>query len=234
MKPANQWQIELKADAGVFEKLSSEFHHPELCILKDADCWFLESTYLDSDESSDIYATGEKLIEYLNHALWLYAYRFNPIKSNGYHLLANTGQRTYKFFALGQVTAPTMLIVYSNDIPGWKSFDLFSRNWKVKESLALFHNPAVDWITLFKIYETVRDDEPDIRTSDIGIALIKNWCGEVDNDRFHETANWHRHSKFGKYRNKPITPPKNQMQLQEGRQFVRKLLIAWLEYKKKH
>jgi hypothetical protein len=66
---SEKWQIKLEAETSLLEKLSTEFCNPELRILHDSDCWFLESTYLNSDESSEIYANGEKLIDYLNHTL---------------------------------------------------------------------------------------------------------------------------------------------------------------------
>lgn len=234
MKCAEKWQIKLKAEHSLLEKLSGEFCNPELHIFHDSDDWLLESTYLDSDLSSEIYGTGEKLIEYLNQMLWLCAFRPNPIESNGYYLLNSTGERSIKFLAIGNITAPTRLIVHSNDIPDWRSFHLFSQNLKVKESLALFNNAALDWVTLFKIYEAARDDEPDVPTTNDGIALIVKWAGINgidDNKRFFDTANWHRHSAFGKNKGKPNKPADNPMSLSEAQRFIRQILISWLKYK---
>lgn len=231
MKRTEKWRVKLKAEPDLLEKLSKEFGNPDLHIFQDSDCWFLGSTYLDSEEHSEIYTTGEKLIDYLNQTLWLYAYRLNQIKSDGYYSQSRTGEWVNKFLAIGRAIASTMLIVHSNDTPDRKSFDVFVQNWKVKEALALFTNAQPDWITLFKIYETARDDEPDIPTTSDGIALIKKWAGEIENKRFFDTANWHRHSVFGKTREKLNEPPDHPMSLSEGQQFIRKLLIAWLEYK---
>jgi hypothetical protein len=231
VKRSEKWQIKLEAETSLLEKLSVEFSDPALHIFHDSDCWFLESTYLDSDKSSEIYATGEKLVDYLNHTLWLYAYRPNSIKSNGYCLLTSAGERVSKFLAIGKGTAPTRLIVYSNDIPGRNSFDLFSEHEKVRESLAFFNNAEIDWFTLYKIYETARDDEPDIPTTNDGIALIEKWGGIDENKRFFETANWQRHSVFGKIKGKLNKPADNPMTLSEAQRFVRTVLIAWLEHK---
>jgi hypothetical protein len=211
VKNIEKWQIKLKAEPYLLENLSVEFCNPELHIFRDSDCWFLESTYLDSDESSEIYGAGEKLIDYLNQTLWLYAYRPDSIQSNGYFLLSSIGERVSKFIALGPITAPTRLIGFSSDIPDRKTFDLFAQNWKVKESLALFNNSGVDWAVLIKIYETARDDEPDIPTSKEGRALIEKWVGAEDNRRFFETANWHRHSIFGKSKETPNKPANKPM-----------------------
>jgi len=231
MKRTEKWQIKLKAEPNLLEKLSGEFCKPELNLFHDSDCWFLESSYLESDELSEIYSIGEKLIDYLNHTLWLYSYRPNPIESIGYYLLPRDGERVSKFVAIGMITVPTRLIVHSNDIPSRKSLDLFSQYEKVRESLALFNNAEIDWFTLFKIYETARDDDPDIPNTKDGIALIEMWCGIEDNKRFFETANWHRHSVFGKNKEKPNKEADNPMSLSEARRFIRKVLIAWLEHK---
>ncbi len=231
MQCPDKWQIKLKAESNLLEKLSSEFCSPELLIFHDSDCWFLESTYLDSNDSSEIYANGEKLIDYLNHSLWLYAYRSNSIESNGYCLLTETGERVIKFFAIGPIIAPTRLIVYSNDIPSRNGLDLFSQHEKVREALAFFNNTEIDWFTLYKIYETARDDEPDIPTTKDGIALIEKWVGIDENKRFFETANWQRHSVFGKIKGKPNEPTNNPMSLSEAQRFIRTVLIKWLEHK---
>lgn len=231
MKCAEKWQIKLKAEPNLLEKLSGEFRDPELHIFHDSDLWYLESTHLDSDESSEIYRRGEELIEFLNHTLWLYAYRPNSIQSNGYCLLTGAGERVLKFLAIGPSIAHTKLIICSNDIPSRKSLDLFSKHEKVREALAFLSKAEIDWFALYKIYETARDDEPDIPTTEDGIALIKKWAGVDDNKRFFETANWHRHSVFGKIQGKLNKPAANPMTLSEAQRFIRTVLVAWLEYK---
>lgn len=145
--------------------------------------------------------------------------------------MTNSGERIMKFIAIGKITAPTLLIVSSDEIPSRNGFNLFTQNLKVKESLTLFNNAGIDWFTLYKIYETVRDDEPDIPTSKVGRSKIKQWGGENEYDRFYKTANWHRHSAFGKHNEKPNAKPINLMSVNEAQEFMRKVLIAWLQYK---
>jgi len=219
------WQIKLKAEPSLLEKLSSEFCNPELRLFHDSNCWFLESLRLDSEEHSEIYKEGERLISFLNQTLWLYAFRLNSIQSNGYYLLTSAGERECKFLAIGKAIAQTRLIVYSNEIPCKKSFDLLMKDEKVSEALALFNNAELDWITLYKIYETVRDDKPNNSTStDYKNLIDPEW------KRFRDTANYqHRHSMFSKKAKKPENP----MSLSEAEQFIRKTLIAWLEDKTK-
>lgn len=231
VKCTENWQVKLDADPDLLEKLSGEFRNPELRIFHNSDCWYLESIHLDSNERSEIYRRGEELIEYLNHALWLYAYRPASIKSNGYCLLIGGKEPVIQFLAIGPSTAPTRLIVYSNDIPSRDSLDLFSQHDKAREALAFFNNVEIDWFTLYKIYETTRDDESDISTTKDGIALIEKWAGVDENKRFFETANWQRHSVFGKTHGKPNKPAENPMSLSEAKRFIRTLLIKWLEHK---
>lgn len=223
MKHTEIWQIKLQADPSLLEKLSSEFCNPELRLFHDSDCWLLESLRLQSKVYSEIYEEGERLIDYLNQTLWLYAFRLNPIQSNGYYLLTGSGERECKFLAIGKAIAPTRLIVYANEIPSKKSFDMLMKDEKVSEALALFNNTEIDWVTLYKIYETVRDDKPNNSTSTDNKNLIdKEW------PRFRDTANyWHRHSMHRKKAKKPDNP----MSLSEAKQFVRNTLIAWLKDK---
>jgi hypothetical protein len=229
VKTIKKWQINLKAEPSLLEKLSVEFCNPELHIFRDTECWFLESTYLDSDESSEIYETGEKLIDFLNQTLWLYAYKSDSIQSNGYYLLNGDEKRICKFLACGgQISAPTLLIVQSNTIPSRNGFDLVVRTEKVRASLALFNNQNIDWFTLFKIYETIRDDDPLLGvTKDCKTLIDEKWSSKQDSKRFRDTAHWHRHSMFRKTSEKPIHP----MSLSEAQNFIRRLLISWLEHR---
>jgi len=228
MKHIKNWRVKLKAEAALLEKLSYEFKNPELYLFHDSNLWFLESSYFDSEMHSETYAIGEKLIDYLNHTLWLYAYRFKAIESDGYYSLNEKGEWVNDFLGFGQLVSPTRLIVRSNDIPDRKILAVFTQNLKVQESLSLFANTSPDWVTLFKIYETVRDDKSE---SEDGIALIKEWTGETDNKRFFDTANWHRHSAHGRFRKEPNKLPDNPMPLSEAQRFIRKMLMAWLDSK---
>lgn len=232
MKHRKKWRVRLTAESELLRKLSEEFSNPELHIFQVSDCWFLESIYLDSENRSDTYSAGEKLIDFLNHTLWLYAYRPESIKSDGYFSPNADGVWVNQFTALGTAQALTKLIVYSHEIPSKNDFDLFAKNWKIKEALALLARPYPDWFTLYKIYEIVRDDEPDIPTTKYGEFLIKEWAGIDENDRFFSTAHWHRHSVFGKSRNKLNTPPHRPMSISEGERFIRVIFKKWLEFKR--
>lgn len=232
MRCPEKWRVRLKAELALLSKLSEEFSSSELLILQVKDCWFLESIYLQPESRTDLYNAGETLIDFLNRTLWLYAYKLEPIKSDGYFSSDGDDVWTNRFTAVGTITAPARLIICSNEIPNQHDFDLFAKNLKVKEALALLANPSPDWFTLFKIYEIVRDDEPDIPTTKDGIRLIKNWTGADENLRFFKTANWHRHSVFGKTKDKLNEPPRRPMSLPDGARFIRTLLKKWLKLKR--
>ena len=227
VKRTEIWQIKLQAEPKLLEQLSGEFCNPDLRLFQDCDFWLLESLRLDSKDYAEIYAEGERLIGFLNQTLWLYAFRLNPIHSDGYYFLTSSEERDYKFHAIGQAIAPTRLIVISNEIleetPRKKTFDLLIKDEKVSEAFALFNNPELDWGTLYKIYETVRDDKPDNSTStDYKDLIGPEWS------RFRDSANYlYRHSMSRKKAKKPDNP----MSLSEAKQFIRKTLIAWLEAK---
>lgn len=223
MRRTEIWQVKLQAEPKLLEQLSGEYCNPDLRLFQDFDFWLLESLRLDSKDYAEIYAEGERLIGYLNQTLWLYAFRTNPIHSDGYYFLTRNGERECKFLAIGKAIAPIRLIVSSNEIPRKKIFDLFIKNKKVSEALALFNNPELDWGTLYKIYETVRDDKPnDLASTDYKNLIDPEWR------RFRDSANYlYRHSKSRKKARKPDNP----MSLSEAKRFVRKTLIAWLESK---
>src|SRR3569832_663004 len=91
---------------------------------------------------------------------------------------------------------------------------------KVSEALALFNNAELDWITLYKIYETVRDDKPNNSTSTDYKNLI-----DPERKRFRDTANYqHRQSMFSKKAKKPENP----MSLSEAEHFISKSLFSLL------
>ena len=108
----------------------------------------------------------------------------------------------------------------------------------MKYVFRLFESDSqLDWFSLFKIYETIRDDpmHSDIpkKVRDAGIERIKQWISTEQNDNFRHTANkLHRHSAFAKQTNsRNYIEPEREMSLSEGNNLILGVIKNWLEWK---
>lgn len=87
-----------------------------------------------------------------------------------------------------------------------------------------FLNADLSWSNLWKSYENVRDGNG----GEKGL-VASGWTTEVECERFRRTANTRsavgdgaRHAKLG------VPPPSNPMTLEEAEDYVRRLLLRWV------
>ena len=125
-----------------------------------------------------------------------------------------------------------MITVHNNDIAPLTWLDLWGKHENVEYVLRMFsEKKLLDWFALYKIYETIRDDPRHKEENTEGKANIIRWTSEDENESFFQTANWYRHSDFGKNKGRPNAKPSKEMSLGEGNHFIRGLIYHWLEWK---
>lgn len=117
-------------------------------------------------------------------------------------------------------------------------YELWEKQDHVKYVFRLFDSDSqLDWFSLFKIYETIRDDPMHSNNpkgvTKAGIKRIKKWISTEENDNFRHTANkFHRHSEFAtKPNGERYIEPEKEMSLSEGNNLIRGLIKNWIEWK---
>jgi hypothetical protein len=235
------WEVKLKGDSLFLNELSKEYCSPELCIKAREEEYFLTSNnFSQFSDESELYLKGIELIEFINASSKIFSYKHKPIESDGFWSI-DEGIRKNEFIAIGDSTLFFTQVVCKNDPASapkeW--YQIWEEQDRVKYVFRLFDsNSPLDWFSLFMIYETIRDDpmHSDIpkKVRDTGIKKIKDSSSESKNESFRNTANWYRHSSFGKKQNgKNHTKPEIEMTLLEGNNLIRDLINMWMEWKLK-
>ncbi|MDN3564177.1 hypothetical protein QWZ14_07295 [Paeniroseomonas aquatica] len=94
----------------------------------------------------------------------------------------------------------------------------------------IFLQDAPGWFDLWKAFEMMRDDVQ-IRSNRLPWHKTDvAWPSQTAMDRFEQTANHYRHSRA-----KRIPVPKSGwMEIEEGRRWVSRLVVAWLEWRQRN
>ncbi len=229
------WQIKLEGDESFLAAMASCYSEAALSVQKFDEEYWLRSCLLQGAASNrEAYCKGEELISYINCSSRLYGRRIKAVKSNGYYLTAQNGMPEYKFHGLSlNNSIPLRLTTISDDLPAEDYLSFFLEEERAKYVLEEFNRDNHNWYSLFNIYEAVLSDPEVLRKYGTAKNALASWECIKGNQLFFSAAGWHRHSKYGRLGGRSSRPPKKLMQLVEGEEFVRELIIAWLNHKVK-
>ena len=229
------WEVKLKGDSSFLHELSKECCFPELCVKLIEGDYFLSSNMFSLlSDKSEISEKADRVIQYINASSKLSSNRHKPIKPDGFWS-SDKGVRKYEFGATGQLSISFHNIIIENNPAPKEWYSLWEEDDRIKYVVRLFDsNLLLDWFSLFMIYETIRDDpmyaDNPKKAAKIGLEKIKESLLEKNTD-FFETANWSRHSDFGKTRGKENVLPEKEITLSEGNDLIRDLIKNWLKWK---
>jgi hypothetical protein len=226
------WEVKLKGDKEILARLSEKYQTPELTILCDNGMYFLRSSYFSSlPQGGELLDKANQILHFINISLRLTSSGIDLVETDGFWLMNENGKREQRNFGvLNPTLTPLTLISVYKEIPPYEWFELWTKHPEVKYVFRLFSSGQIDWFSLFKIYETIRHD-PKHNNSRDGDRRIKSWTSKKRNRCFLTTANWHRHSDYGKNKGTPNAPPSNEMSLSEGNDFIRQIVCEWLTWK---
>ena len=182
----------------------------------------------------DIQDIADETVRFLNVSIKLASCLDPELKTNGFYWIDEYGQPNLKFFGAGSFSAPLHLCVYDSNakVPEcWP--DIWRNSEQAQDVFRIFENKHQDWFSLFKIYETIRDDpaHKDARGPVNGVKHIKMWGGAENNESFFQTANWHRHAAYGRKKGTPNKRPDKPMGESEAFNYIGKLIVNWLNWK---
>ena len=227
------WEVKLKGDNSFLMELAKEYNGPGLSITSHDEGWFLKSKDFNQlVDRADLFEKAGNIIEFINASARIFSNKMEPVESDGFWIIEESGQRKEEFFAVGKASFQIMNVLFSSGVAPKEWYQLWESNPEIKYIFRFFQgNSLLDWFSLFKIYETIRDDEQLSEKSDEGIKKIRSWTSFEENQIFFKTANWYRHTFFGKSKEKPNKKPLNEMSLADGNNYMRKLTIEWISWK---
>ncbi|MFA5353483.1 MAG: hypothetical protein WC291_04595 [Thermodesulfovibrionales bacterium] len=236
------WEVKLRGDVNLLSRLAEEMQRQDLAVICNDGEYFLRSKYFSSQtDKGELFERANQVIQFLNGSLDIVSNRIEAIKSDGFWLVHDDGRREEESFGFLSLIMPLSALSLAESrcsTPPYDWFELWQTQENVKYVFHLLGSGKLDWFSLFNIYETVRDD-PQYSSTDKWkrVETIKSWISEQQNTLFFETANWYRHSDYGKYydkkckEEKPNSPPDEEMSLSEGNSFIRQLVNEWLTWK---
>jgi hypothetical protein len=231
LKYPTMWEIRLKSKSEFLEILPKYYSNDALRVVQSGEEYFLRSDrFSEITDKGALCEYGEELVRFINVSYEL-TYQVDPeIVSNGHYRSVGGTKERQSMFRSVNLSLRIQNVVYSLDKnlqSDW--FNIWENNENVRDAYRLLSGP-IDWFSLFKIYETIRDDNSH-GCSKKGIKAIIDWSTAGENESFFDTANYYRHAMFGKHREQPNSPPSNDMTIYMAEVYIRKLLEKWLEGK---
>lgn len=225
------WEVKLKGKDQDLETMARIFATGHIQVRKDNDTYYLYSEQFSTIKDENILQeTSEELVEFINTAVYIRSNLQTSIKPAAYCRVLPNGTREVAFYPYGDVIFPLHISVAGqpDSLPeNW--YGLWQKDTFIREVFSLFAKPHHDWYSLFKVYESIRDDD---ELGGKGKDKIREWGGIEKDKLFYKTANWERHSKVGKsIKGKKNTPPQIPMNLGEAFNFIRHILNEWLSWK---
>jgi len=238
----NKWAIRLIGDARILDLLC-EIKHPNLTIIKKSDGYYLESSIFDGLETHyNIRKHASKIISALNGTLTL--------------LIDSHGELNFDFIVKTQEDGTeTIYGVFSDRVcmTDSLSIEIRDKNGKLIEKynplsnaleilefavhsddvfrvLNFLHykklNKKLNWTNLYKIFEII---EKDVGGTKKLVEL--GWTTKKKLERFKHTAN--SPTATGDEARHAIenTPPSKPMQLNEAINYIKQLVMNWINFK---
>jgi hypothetical protein len=234
-----KWLVRLGGERLDLEDLPSLLCSPEHTVIEEDGSYYLKSSDFDSLGSADeVRERALAIIEMLNGAMKLHIPSFRGVYEAGVTLIEEDGRRHHYVYLEASLTLRSKLsvnptVTTSNgtrqmtpppsDVHSWIS--LAKTDKAVADALHFFRDNT--WISLYKVYEIIREDAGDEE------AIIRNgWVTKQALTRFRQTAqskaalgDLARHAASG------FKPPSQPMTIQEAGSLLRGVILSWLSSK---
>ena len=231
----SNWEVKLKGDDVFLKELAEEYVEPEISVTFHKEGYFLKSEEFNQlGERSELFEKAGNILEFINASSKVFANKLGAVEPDGFWVVDSNGERKEELFGVGIASVQFQNILMGIGVAPKEWYQIWKSNEAVKYVFRLLLSETLlDWFSLFKIYETIRDDDGHLSASRKGIEKIESWTSVEQNKIFHKTANWHRHTVFGKSKGKVNEKPLIEMTLSEGNNYILGLTKVWLVEKAK-
>ncbi len=231
------WLVRLKGEKFDLEELPSLLNSPELNIIEDNGSFYLISSNFNSLKlAKDVRKQAVAIIEILNGAIKLLNNNFQGITEDDVILIKADGKYQHHVNLKGQLTFRSKVKANStiyksngkkqitkqpNNIESW--YNLAMKDKDVADALHFYRKDS--WVSLYKVYEIIRDD--------VGSKITKGgWVTETQIRLFKQTAQ----SRFAlgdnaRHAAKKYTSPEQPMSVNDARLLIKGVLLNWIRSK---
>ena len=233
------WLVRLKGEKFDLEDLPSLLRSPELTVIEENGSYYLKSSDFDSLSLADeVRECVIAIIEMLNDAVKFQIHNFRGVSEDGVTLIEEDGSRRHYAYLKGSITARSktsanLTVTTSNGTQQVASrpsnveslLNLAKDDKAVADALHFFRENT--WISLYKVYEIIRDD---VGKED---AIIRDgWVTKTELSRFTQTAQ--SRAALGdnaRHAAKKFQPPTKPMPFHEAESLIRGVLLSWFHSK---
>ncbi len=231
------WLVRLKGEKFDLEDFPSLLRSPEHTVIEGNGSYYLKSSDFDSLSSADeVRERGIAIIDMLNGAMKLHIHDFRGVFEDGVTLIKEEGSRHHYVYLGGSIAARVKVSAtvttskgtqqigpQPSGVESWLS--LAKGDKAVADALHFFRENT--WISLYKVYEIIRDDvggEEAITT--------KGWATKKRLKRFTRTAQSRAAlGDYARHASKKYTPPAQPMPIPEAESLIRGILLSWFRSK---
>lgn len=228
----------LAGDTVDLEILAGSLPGSDICIVHDADecAWYLTAPQITNPTNPGGFdEQAELLLMWMNGLAWARHDRYKRVTLTGKYTDLDGNERHVASFTLS--LSPSIGMSASavgsdhkpkaNPPSPWPAYlALADSNADVAGVLEIIGSAeAPDWGELFKVHEKIQDS--------VGTSIPKmGWASKLDDAAFCASAN--RYDISGRYarhaRKEKRPAPKRTMTLDQGRDYIRNLVIRWLDW----
>jgi hypothetical protein len=212
---------------------------PELTVIEENGSYYLKSSDFDSLSLADeVRECAITIIKMLNDAVKFQIHNFRGVSEDGVTIIKEEGRRRHYAYLRGSITARSktsanLTVTTSNgtqQVASWPSnveslLNLAKDDKAVADALHFFRENT--WISLYKVYEIIRDD---VGKNDV---IIRNgWVTRKEFNRFNYTAQ--SRAALGdaaRHAAKKFQPPTKPMPFHEAESLIRGVLLSWFRSK---
>ena len=231
------WLVRLKGEKFDLEDFPSLLRSPEHTVIEENGSYYLKSSDFDSLSSADeVRERAIAIIDMLNGAMKLHIHDFRGVFEDGVTIIKEDGSRHHYVYLGGSIATRVKVsatVTTSNgtqqiapqpsDVESWLS--LAKGDKAVGDALHFFRETT--WISLYKVYEIIRDDvggEEAITTN--------GWATKKRLKRFTRTAQSRAAlGDYARHASKKYTPPAQPMPIHEAESLIRGILRSWFRSK---
>ena len=231
------WLVRLKGEKFDLEDFPSLLRSPEHTVIEENGSYYLKSSDFDSLSSADeVRERAIAIIDMLNGAMKLHIHDFRGVFEDGVTIIKEDGGRHHYVYLGGSIatrvkvsaTVTTskgtqQIAPQPSEVESWLS--LAKGDKAVADALHFFRENT--WISLYKVYEIIRDDvggEEAITTNGWATKKRLKWFTRTAQSRA-ALGDYARHAS------KKYTPPAQPMPIHEAESVIRGILQSWFRSK---
>jgi hypothetical protein len=232
------WVVQLAGNTGDLAALAKSLTGADIHISHDGQDYVLMSDqFAESDEAGAVHRKAEELVAFLNGASRLALDTIQLIRVGAVYRRRDDGKSdTFVFLepavSRSSTFAPTVELTYvdgtvekfhpADPVKEWAR--LWLKNEKIANVFRILAGGTLDWVSLYRIFEIVRDDVG-------GLDAIKanGWATKKSMSLFKRTANSPGATGLDSRHGVESTqPPSHPMTISEARALVNSIVHAWL------